>query len=61
MSRFEVYQDSAGEWRWRLRAANHRIIAVSGEGFASAHNAHRAIRAVRHACAGRARGGRGRL
>jgi uncharacterized protein YegP (UPF0339 family) len=28
-----VYQDEAGEWRWQLRAANHRIIADSGEGY----------------------------
>lgn len=28
-----VYQDAAEEWRWQLRAANHRIIADSGEGY----------------------------
>ena len=28
-----VYKDSAGEWRWRLRAANNQIIAISGEGY----------------------------
>jgi uncharacterized protein YegP (UPF0339 family) len=30
---YEVYKDAAGEWRWRLRAANHRIIADSGDGY----------------------------
>ena len=30
---YEVYKDAAGEWRWRLRAANHEIIATSGEGY----------------------------
>ncbi|HEX5708969.1 MAG TPA: DUF1508 domain-containing protein [Pyrinomonadaceae bacterium] len=30
---YEVYEDSAGEWRWRLRAGNNRIIADSGEGY----------------------------
>ncbi|HJQ31348.1 MAG TPA: DUF1508 domain-containing protein [Pyrinomonadaceae bacterium] len=30
---FRVYQDSAGEWRWRLVSGNSRIIAVSGEGY----------------------------
>lgn len=29
----EVYLDQAGEWRWRLRAGNSRIIADSGEGY----------------------------
>ena len=31
--KFEVYKDKAGEWRWRLRASNGRIIADSGEGY----------------------------
>lgn len=30
---YEVYRDVARQWRWRLRAANHRIIADSGEGY----------------------------
>lgn len=37
----EVYEDQAGEWRWRRKAGNHEIIAVSGEGFASRSNAER--------------------
>jgi uncharacterized protein YegP (UPF0339 family) len=28
-----VFQDSSGEWRWHLQAANNRIIADSGEGY----------------------------
>ena len=31
--RFEVYADKAGEWRWKLRASNARIIADSSEGY----------------------------
>ena len=31
--RFEIYKDKGGEWRWRLMAANNRIIADSGEGY----------------------------
>ena len=31
--KFEVYKDKAGEWRWRLRASNGKIIADSGEGY----------------------------
>ena len=30
---FRVYQDAAGEWRWRLVSANGRIFAASGEGY----------------------------
>jgi uncharacterized protein YegP (UPF0339 family) len=32
---FEVYEDAADEWRWRLRHRNGNIIADSGEGYAS--------------------------
>lgn len=27
------YRDASKEWRWRLKAANHTIIATSGEGY----------------------------
>lgn len=40
--RLDVYEDSAGEWRWRVVAGNGRVIAASGESFASAWNAKRA-------------------
>lgn len=40
---FETYQDAAGEWRWRAKAKNGKIIADSGEGYSSASNARRAI------------------
>jgi uncharacterized protein len=29
---FEVYKDKGGEWRWRLKAENHQIVA-SSEGY----------------------------
>ncbi|MFU8866669.1 amphi-Trp domain-containing protein [Natronococcus sp.] len=45
-SRFEVYQDRAEEWRWRLVHWNGNIIADSGEGYASRSNAERAARGV---------------
>lgn len=32
-SKLEIYEDKAGEWRWRLKASNGRIIATGGEGF----------------------------
>lgn len=40
----EVYRDDGEKWRWRLRARNGRIRAVSGESFASKSNAVRAAR-----------------
>lgn len=44
--RFELYADSAGEWRWRLVAANGRTIADSGEGYSSKAHGDRAIRGI---------------
>lgn len=40
---FEIYTDKAGDHRWRLRAANGRIVADSAEGYASKRNVKRAI------------------
>ena len=31
--RFSVYQDKAGEWRWRLIAGNGKTVCDSGEGY----------------------------
>lgn len=47
----EKYEDKAGEWRWRLKATNGKIIATSGEGYNSKSNADRAIDTVVHAFA----------
>ena len=41
-----LYQDAVGEWRWRLTAANGRILAVSSEGYKRRHDCVRCIRAV---------------
>lgn len=30
---YQMYKDVGGQWRWRLLAANNRIIANSGEGY----------------------------
>ena len=30
---FEVFKDAKGEFRWRLKATNSKIIADSGEGY----------------------------
>ena len=34
-SSFDVYQDAADEWRWRLRNRNGNVVADSGEGYSS--------------------------
>lgn len=40
---FQLYP-SLGQWRWRLRAANHRILANSGEAY---HNRVDCLGAIR--------------
>jgi uncharacterized protein YegP (UPF0339 family) len=47
MWKFQIYQDRAGEFRWRLVAPNGRTIADSGEGYDSRYNAKRAAENVR--------------
>src|SRR5262249_8730391 len=32
---FEIYKDQAGEYRWRLKAANGKIIAVPADAYKS--------------------------
>jgi len=44
---FEVYRDHAYHWRWRLKAANHRIIADSGEGYINKNDCYSAIHLVK--------------
>lgn len=44
--RIEFFVDKAALWRWRLRAANGKIIADSGEGYASRNNVKRAVENV---------------
>ena len=41
------YRDEKGEWRWRLKAANGRIIADSGEGYKSVSDCLDDIRLVK--------------
>ncbi|GJD35209.1 YegP family protein [Methylobacterium aerolatum] len=45
--RFEMYRDSAGEWRWRLRARNGEVIADSGEGYKRREDCEHGIELVR--------------
>lgn len=45
--KFELYQDTAGRWRWRLRDGNGEKVASSGESFDSRYNATRAAQNVK--------------
>jgi uncharacterized protein YegP (UPF0339 family) len=44
---FELYEDRAGEYRWRLVASNGEIIADSGEGYTTKSSAREAIGRIR--------------
>jgi uncharacterized protein YegP (UPF0339 family) len=46
-SQFELYEDNAGEYRWRLRHRNTNVIATSGEGYSARATATRWPTAVR--------------
>ena len=45
----EIYKDASGEFRWRLRAKNGRIIANSGDGYKNKADAEHAIGLVKNA------------
>ncbi|RLM68091.1 DUF1508 domain-containing protein [Halorubrum sp. Atlit-8R] len=44
---FEIYEDTAGEWRWRLRHRNGNVLADSGEGYDSRSSAVEAVTRVK--------------
>ena len=43
---YYMYKDARGEWRWRLKATNGRIIADSGEGYKNEKDCLDAIKLV---------------
>jgi len=43
---FEVFRDTASEWRWRLVHRNGDIIATSGEGYTRRRDAENGLRSV---------------
>jgi len=45
--KYEMYRDTRGEWRWRLKAANGQIIATSGEGYSSKTSCEHGINLVK--------------
>jgi uncharacterized protein YegP (UPF0339 family) len=44
-AKFEVFQDSAGQYRWRLKARNGKVVAV-GESYTRESSAKRSLMAV---------------
>ena len=44
---FEIHEDEAGKWRWRLRARNGELVAMSEQGFTTKTGAIRALDVVR--------------
>jgi large subunit ribosomal protein L21 len=44
---FEIHEDKAGKWRWRLRARNGELVAMSDQGFASKAGVVKALDVVR--------------
>lgn len=47
MAQFQVYEDSQGEYRWRLLADNNQVIATSGEGYKQRADCERGIELVK--------------
>lgn len=46
-AQFEIYKDKAGEYRFRLKASNGEIIAVS-EGYTTKQNAQKGVESVKN-------------
>lgn len=53
-ARFELYEDSAGEYRWRLRHRNGNVIADSGESYTRRHDAQQGLTSVQRNALGAA-------
>jgi uncharacterized protein YegP (UPF0339 family) len=45
--KFEVYQDSRGEWRWRLKSRDGLTIATSGVGYPNKDDAIDSVEAIK--------------
>ena len=46
---FEVFKDKAGEYRWRLKAANGNVLATGGQGYKEKADAKHGIELVQKA------------
>ena len=47
VAKFEVYKDSSGGFRWRLKSGNGQVIATGGESYTSKAGAQNGIDAVK--------------
>jgi uncharacterized protein YegP (UPF0339 family) len=52
MATFELYKDRQGQFRWRLKASNGKIIADSGEGYVQKSDCQHGIDLVKSEAAG---------
>jgi uncharacterized protein YegP (UPF0339 family) len=46
-AKFEVYTDSGGQFRWRLKSGNGQVIATAGESYTTKASAENGIAAVK--------------
>jgi uncharacterized protein YegP (UPF0339 family) len=46
---YKLYQDGQQQWRWHLKAANHKILADSAEGYWNRADAEEGIKLVKSA------------
>jgi uncharacterized protein YegP (UPF0339 family) len=44
---YYYYKDAKGEWRWRLKASNGRVLADSGEGYKNEQDCLEGIKLVK--------------
>ena len=49
---FEIYPDRSGEYRWRLRARNGELMAVSEEGFTRKSSCLNSVKRIQEEAAG---------
>lgn len=47
MAKFQIYKDSKGEFRWRMKAGNGEVIADSNEGYKSKDSCEHGISLVK--------------
>jgi uncharacterized protein YegP (UPF0339 family) len=47
MSKFNIFKDARGEFRWRFQADNNKIVASSGEGYKNKADCKHAIEIIK--------------
>lgn len=47
MAKFEIYQDNGGQYRWRMRANNHQIIATGGQGYVKKSDCEHGVKLIK--------------